>query len=119
MDVRGLMRRSAIFHAGREAVVHGDDRLTFKEAWERGLRLANGLLAEGRTRMFCQVSEQFTPPLLALVTVKVICVVVRDVMATEVPVGAALMFLLSLPVICQIAPLSQAMPWYRILPGAW
>src|SRR5439155_23074477 len=47
MDVRGLMRRSAIFHAGREAVVHGDDRLTFKEAWERGLRLANGLLALG------------------------------------------------------------------------
>jgi long-subunit acyl-CoA synthetase (AMP-forming) len=47
MDVRGLMRRSAVFNSGREAVVHGDDRLTFKEAWERGLRLANGLLALG------------------------------------------------------------------------
>src|SRR2546425_7388253 len=61
------------------------------------LPLANGLLAVGRTRMFCQVSEQLTPPLLALVTVKVICVVVRDVTATEVPVGTALMFLLSVP----------------------
>src|SRR5438477_12767429 len=61
------------------------------------LPLANGLLALGRTRTFCHVSEQLTPPLLALVTVKVICVVVRDVMATEVPVGMALMFLLSLP----------------------
>ena len=47
MDVRGLMRRSAVFYAGREAVVHGDDRLTFGQAWERGLRLANGLLALG------------------------------------------------------------------------
>ena len=47
MDVRGFMRRSAIFHAGREAIVHGDDRLTFAQAWERGLRLANGLLAMG------------------------------------------------------------------------
>ena len=47
MDVRGLMRRSALFHAGREAVVYGDVRLTFGEAWERGLRLANGLLSMG------------------------------------------------------------------------
>src|SRR6266540_1813657 len=47
MDVRTLMRRSAGFYADQEAVVHGDVRLTFAEAWERGLRLANGLLALG------------------------------------------------------------------------
>ena len=47
MDVRGLTRRSAVFNAGREAIAHGDDRLTFAEAWERGLRLANGLLSMG------------------------------------------------------------------------
>jgi acyl-CoA synthetase (AMP-forming)/AMP-acid ligase II len=47
MDVRSLMRRSAGFFAGEEGVVHGDTRLTFIQAWERGLRLANGLLALG------------------------------------------------------------------------
>ena len=47
MDVRSLMRRAARFNAAREAVVHGDQRLTFQQAWERGLRLANGLLALG------------------------------------------------------------------------
>ena len=47
MDVRTLMRRSAGFYADQEAVVHGEARLTFTEAWERGLRLANGLLALG------------------------------------------------------------------------
>src|ERR1700746_4145140 len=47
MDVRTLMRRSAGFYADQEAVVHGEARLTFAEAWERGLRLANGLLALG------------------------------------------------------------------------
>jgi acyl-CoA synthetase (AMP-forming)/AMP-acid ligase II len=47
MDVRGLMRRSAAFHSGLEAVAHGDERLTFAQSWERGLRLANGLLALG------------------------------------------------------------------------
>ena len=47
MDVRSLMRRAAGFNADREALVHGEARLTFAEAWERGLRLANGLLALG------------------------------------------------------------------------
>jgi acyl-CoA synthetase (AMP-forming)/AMP-acid ligase II len=47
MDVRSLMRRSARFHADREAVVHGDRRLTYDEAWRRGLRLANALLGLG------------------------------------------------------------------------
>ena len=47
MDVRGLMRQAARFNAHRLAVVHGDRRLTYAEAWERALRLANGLLARG------------------------------------------------------------------------
>jgi acyl-CoA synthetase (AMP-forming)/AMP-acid ligase II len=41
------MRRAASHFADLEAVVHGDRRLTFREAWERGTRLANGLLALG------------------------------------------------------------------------
>jgi acyl-CoA synthetase (AMP-forming)/AMP-acid ligase II len=47
MDVRGLMRRSATFYAEREAIVTDSRRLTFREAWGRGLRLANGLLSLG------------------------------------------------------------------------
>ncbi len=47
MDVTGLMRQSAQFNARRTAVVHGDRRLTFAEAWDRGVRMANGLLALG------------------------------------------------------------------------
>lgn len=47
MDVRTLTRRSAQFYAQREAVVHRDRRLTFAEAWDRGVRLANGLIAMG------------------------------------------------------------------------
>jgi len=47
MDVRTLMRRSAQHYATREAVVHGDRRLTFAEAWARGVQLANGLIALG------------------------------------------------------------------------
>src|SRR6266496_1996142 len=61
------------------------------------LPLAKGLAALGRTRTFCQVSEHATPPLLATLTVKVICVVVLEVIAAEVPLATALMFLLSLP----------------------
>ena len=47
MDVRGLMRRSATFFAKREAIVAGERRLTFEEAWRRGLRMANALLSLG------------------------------------------------------------------------
>lgn len=47
MDVTGLMRQSAQFNARRVAIVHGDRRLTYAEAWERGVRLANRLLAMG------------------------------------------------------------------------
>lgn len=47
MDVKRLMSRAAQHFADREAVVHGNRRLTFREAWTRGVRLANGLLALG------------------------------------------------------------------------
>lgn len=47
MDVRSLMRRSAMFNQHREAVVAGDRRLTYGEAWDRAVRLANGLLDFG------------------------------------------------------------------------
>lgn len=47
MDVRTLMRRTVWFNAKREAIVAGDRRLSFEQAWERGVRLANGLLALG------------------------------------------------------------------------
>src|SRR5206468_10030044 len=62
------------------------------------LQLARGLVAAGRTRTFCQVSEQATLPPLTSVTVKEICVVVRDVIATELPLATPLIFLLSAPV---------------------
>lgn len=47
MDVTGLMRQAARYNARRTAVVHGDRRLTYAEAWQRGIQLANGLLALG------------------------------------------------------------------------
>ncbi|MEM9038084.1 MAG: AMP-binding protein [Actinomycetota bacterium] len=47
MDVRSLMRRSARYHADRVAVVHGERRVSFADAWERGCRVANGLRGLG------------------------------------------------------------------------
>lgn len=47
MDVRTLMRRAAAFHANREAVVWRDRRVSFAEAWTRGIRVANALRALG------------------------------------------------------------------------
>ncbi|MGE3301722.1 MAG: class I adenylate-forming enzyme family protein [Hyphomonadaceae bacterium] len=47
IDVREAMRRAARWNADRVAVVSGDRQLTFREAWARGLRLANGLNAMG------------------------------------------------------------------------
>ena len=41
------MRRTAGMYAGHEAIAHAGVRLTFAEAWERGVRLANGLLDLG------------------------------------------------------------------------
>jgi len=47
MDVRFAMRRAAGFFSGHEAVVADDRRLTYGEAWGRGVRLANGLIGMG------------------------------------------------------------------------
>lgn len=47
LDVRTAMRRSAQFHRELPAIGSGDLRLTFGEVWQRGLRLANALLAAG------------------------------------------------------------------------
>ena len=47
MEVRTLMARAAAHYANLEAVVHGERRLTFAQAWERSIRLGNGLRAMG------------------------------------------------------------------------
>jgi acyl-CoA synthetase (AMP-forming)/AMP-acid ligase II len=47
MDVRTQMRTAARFFADHEAVVHGGTRLTFAQAWRRGIRFGNGLIAMG------------------------------------------------------------------------
>ena len=41
------MHQAVINHGDRECVCHGDRRLTFTEAWHRGIRLANALLSLG------------------------------------------------------------------------
>ena len=43
MDVRTQIRRAARYFAQQEALVHGHRRLTFSEAWLRGVKLANAL----------------------------------------------------------------------------
>jgi len=45
LTVASLMRQSARYNAHRTAVVFGDQRLTFSEAWVRGVRMANWLLS--------------------------------------------------------------------------
>lgn len=47
ITVRDAMRRAAQWNRDRIAVVSGDRSLTFAQAWERGVRLANGLRAMG------------------------------------------------------------------------
>jgi acyl-CoA synthetase (AMP-forming)/AMP-acid ligase II len=47
MDVPSLMRQSVSFHRDRPAIITGDRTLTFAEAWDRGVRMANGLRALG------------------------------------------------------------------------
>ena len=49
MDVTSLMRRSALFNADRTAIVAGEHRLTFAQAWQRGCRMANALRSLGVT----------------------------------------------------------------------
>jgi acyl-CoA synthetase (AMP-forming)/AMP-acid ligase II len=47
MDVPSAMRQSVSFHRDRPAIITEDRTLTFGEAWERGVRMANGLRALG------------------------------------------------------------------------
>ncbi|WP_019873361.1 class I adenylate-forming enzyme family protein [Sporichthya polymorpha] len=47
LDVRSAMRRSAQFHADLPAVASLGRTLTYAQAWERGVRLANGLISLG------------------------------------------------------------------------
>lgn len=47
MDVRTQMRSAVGYYSAREAIVMGDQRLSFVQAWERAVRFANGLLALG------------------------------------------------------------------------
>ncbi|MFM7409894.1 MAG: AMP-binding protein, partial [Actinomycetota bacterium] len=47
LTVTGLMRQAARYNSKRLAVKHGDRTLTFAEAWDRGTRMANGLLSFG------------------------------------------------------------------------
>ncbi|MBR9911398.1 MAG: AMP-binding protein [Gammaproteobacteria bacterium] len=47
INVRDAMRRAANWHKDRLAIVSGDRQLTFAEAWDRGLRLANAFLKLG------------------------------------------------------------------------
>jgi acyl-CoA synthetase (AMP-forming)/AMP-acid ligase II len=47
MDVRSFMERAVRTWSDREAVVEGERRLTYGQAWDRGLRLANLMRASG------------------------------------------------------------------------
>lgn len=47
MDVPSLMRQAARFHAKRTAVITRDTTLTYEEAWDRGVRMANALIGLG------------------------------------------------------------------------
>ena len=47
MDVKTVIRRFAEYHAGKTAIVYGDERLTFRQLNERSVRLANGLRGIG------------------------------------------------------------------------
>ena len=47
MDVTSLMRQAAQHNAGFTAIITQDRSLTFSEAWSRGVRLANALIALG------------------------------------------------------------------------
>ncbi|MCG8668571.1 MAG: AMP-binding protein, partial [Pseudomonadales bacterium] len=47
MNVTDLLRQSAINHANEPAIIADGVRLTFAEAWERGLRMANALYSLG------------------------------------------------------------------------
>ncbi|MGH3068702.1 MAG: class I adenylate-forming enzyme family protein [Streptosporangiaceae bacterium] len=50
MDVPSLMRQAAQIYGHRTAIITEDRILTFAEAWDRGVRVANGLVALGVRR---------------------------------------------------------------------
>ena len=50
MDVPSLMRQAAQIYGRRTAIITEDRILTFAEAWDRGVRVANGLRALGVRR---------------------------------------------------------------------
>jgi acyl-CoA synthetase (AMP-forming)/AMP-acid ligase II len=50
MDVPSLMRQALSFNEDRPAVVTEHRTLTFSQMWERGVRLANGLIGLGVRR---------------------------------------------------------------------
>src|SRR5262249_5817818 len=76
------------------------------------LPLARGVPAVGRTRTFCHVSLQVTTVMLALVTVKVSCVLVIELMAMAVPLATPLIFALLLAV-----PVSRVMSMVGAVPA--
>jgi len=47
INVRDAMRQAAKWHKNRPAIISGDRELTFAEAWDRGLRLANAFAKLG------------------------------------------------------------------------
>jgi acyl-CoA synthetase (AMP-forming)/AMP-acid ligase II len=47
LTVRAAMQRAVEYNSGRTAIVSGSRRLTYGEAWTRGLRLANALRSLG------------------------------------------------------------------------
>ncbi len=47
MDVPSLMRQALSYNRDRTAVITEDRTLTFAQMWDRGVRLANGLIALG------------------------------------------------------------------------
>ena len=47
MNVRALMAQAVRCYHDRLAIIHGEHRLTFGEAWDRGCQLANAMLALG------------------------------------------------------------------------
>ena len=47
LNNRDALRRAAMWNADRTAIISGSRRLLFREAWDRGVRLANGLLSLG------------------------------------------------------------------------
>ena len=47
MNIRDMMRRSAIFYEDKLAIIAGETRLTYGQAWQRGCRMANLMLSMG------------------------------------------------------------------------